>query len=537
MDQQELVRQVLHDLPDVPEAPVEGRYLTTAEAEAIVEETIEHVQRTGAAREYVYLNGHRRRLTVSLTMIPKAEGSNATCLDIGCYGYMAFWAWRHLGYARVLGIEMRPGEAPVLTRSIEMGGQRLDLEIRNFNITEESWPLEGNFDTILFFETLEHVDRDPSGVMLNVTRRMTRDSILIISVPNAISYKTLQEFLTGAPPWTYWFFHPDLNHEPRHSFEYTPIFFKIFLRAAGLAERAFRTICAYVERKAVEDIFEIGATMSIEPRMFGETMIVQARKVDDEPLFRYPDCIYDGDHYYRSTFPVLSDRLGAARLAIADRSKQAERTVQEVRQQAEEAEQRARAAEAVAREAEALCESYRTKLDEAATNVQRADAARQEAEQRVRAAEAVAQEALEARDAANSKARVAAARSREAMFLCENYRTKLDEAATDVQQADAARREAEQQADAARREAEQQADAARREAGEAEQRADAARREAEQRADAAEALYQAINRSTFWRVTGPFRRLGSRFPGTTSRVRRVLARPARFCRGIVSRDR
>jgi hypothetical protein len=55
---------------------------------------------------------------------------------------------------------------------------------------------------------------------------------------------------------------------------------------------------------------------------------------------------------------------------------------------------------------------------------------------------------------------------------------------------------------------------------------------AEQRARAAEALYQAINRSTFWRVTGPFRRVGSRFPVTTARVRRVLAAPVRWCRYI-----
>ncbi len=99
-----------------------------------------------------------------------------------------------------------------------------------------------------------------------------------MSAPNAVSYKTLQEHLTGMPPWTYWFFHPDLSREPRHVFKYTPFVLKVLVQASGLQESAFRTICAYSDRNAVDDIFEIGEELSIDPRLFGETMIVQARK-------------------------------------------------------------------------------------------------------------------------------------------------------------------------------------------------------------------------------------------------------------------
>ena len=219
MEQRELIEQVVDDLLTTPEVPMEGRYLSLAEAEAIVDETIDYVRNCGEAAEYVYSNGHRRRLAVSLTMIPFAESADASCLDVGCYGYMAFWAWRNLGYARVEGIEMRPDvNAPVLSRCIQICGQRLDLKIHNFNITQPEWPIQSTFDTILFLETLEHVDSDPSGVLLKVTQRMHRESLLVISVPNAVSYKTLQEFMAGAPPWVSWFFHPDLKHEPRHSF-------------------------------------------------------------------------------------------------------------------------------------------------------------------------------------------------------------------------------------------------------------------------------------------------------------------------------
>ncbi len=334
MDQQELIRDVISDLKSTPERPKEGRYLSLAEAENILDSTIEHVRKTGSATEYFYLTAHRRRLSISLTMIPYAESADATCLDIGCYGYMAFWAWHYLGYARVEGIEMRPDiDQPILTRSIEMEGRCLELKSYNFNITRSDWPLEGVYDTVLFFETLEHVDQDPSGVLLNVTRCMHRDSILVTSVPNSVSYKTLREFIAGAPPWVYWFFHPDLGHEPRHSFEYTPIFFKMALRSSGLTDVAFRTICAFAEPEHVTDLYEIGATLSIDASLFGDTMLVQARKTSDEPLFRYPDCLYSSDRYYRSTNPAIEERLTRARSTYEDKRDVA---VQEARRLFEE---------------------------------------------------------------------------------------------------------------------------------------------------------------------------------------------------------
>ena len=363
---------VLADIPSVPEAPTQGRYLSMAEADAIVAATIHHSRLSESAQEYEYLKGHRHRLAESLTMIPKAESANASCLDIGCYGYMAFWAWRHLGYAKVEGIEMRPGETAKIVREVEIDGERLSINVHNFDISQPEWPLEGTFDTLLFFETLEHVTQDPSGVMLNVTRRMTPASTLVISVPNAVSYKTLQEFMSGAPPWTYWFFQPDLTHEPRHSFEYTPIFFKILLRSAGLKELAFRTITAYVQPDTVQNYFEIGRALSVEPRMFGETMIAQARKVSEEPLFRYPDCIYDAGRYYESTYPLLRPGLDAACEAFLKKMSVDETQLREAQERASEAvrserEAQERASEAVRSEREALflCDIYRTKLDAA----------------------------------------------------------------------------------------------------------------------------------------------------------------------------
>jgi 2-polyprenyl-3-methyl-5-hydroxy-6-metoxy-1,4-benzoquinol methylase len=528
--QTDLVRQVLAEIDTIPEAPLQGRYLSLLEADAIVSRTIEHVQRTGSAREYVYLNGHRKRLAASLAMIPMAESETASCVDIGCYGYTAFWAWRHLGYSRVEGIEMCPGEPAIIERTVEMDGERLALRVHNFDISQPEWPLEGSFDTLLFFETLEHVAHDPSGVMLNVTRRMAPESTLVMSVPNAVSYKTLQEFMTGAPPWTYWFFHPDLSHEPRHSFEYTPIFFKILLRCAGLSENAFRTIAAYADQCTVDEYAEIGRALSVESRLFGETMIVQARKSAEKPLFRYPDCIYDGDRYYRSTYPLLREHLDKARgnfmatvLGRGSERQEAERKINKL-------EDELRQAIAAQREALFLCDTYRAKAEAAVAEQQRLAG---EADCRVDQAVAERQDAERKIIKLEDELRQAIAAQREALFLCDAYQAKAEAAVAEqqrlageadcrVEQAVAERARAAEDRSSARV---REITAVMRETAFLCETYRARMEEMSERAARAQADYECIVHSTFWRLSGPLRRALAPFPGFRARLRR-LGRPA-----------
>lgn len=313
MTQEQIIVDALDSLKTTPEAPVDGEYLTADEAASIVGRTITQVEAAGDEVEFQYLSGHRRRLTATLTMIPKASRPDARFLDIGCYGYMAYWAFHFLGYAHVEGVEWQPDRAQVVEeRPVSFEGDSFAFAVHNFDISQEAWPLDGIYDTVILLETLEHINHDPSGVLANVTARLAPEAVFVISVPNCVSYKTLEEFMTGAPPWTYWFFHPDLRHEPRHAFEYTPIFLKALLRAAGLHETAFVTICAYRDIESLQDIFSVGAALSVEPRFFGDTMIVQTRLSPDGSVVRFPDLIYDRDGYYRSSYPLLAPRLHAA---------------------------------------------------------------------------------------------------------------------------------------------------------------------------------------------------------------------------------
>jgi hypothetical protein len=86
----------------------------------------------------------------------------------------------------------------------------------------------------------------------------------------------------------------------------------MLLYAAGFEERSFEVIYAYSDTEAERDIIEIAEALSIERASFGETMMIQAVKVADEALVRFPDVLYSSDGYYRSTFPILRPVLEAA---------------------------------------------------------------------------------------------------------------------------------------------------------------------------------------------------------------------------------
>ncbi|MEX0875963.1 MAG: methyltransferase domain-containing protein [Phycisphaerales bacterium] len=312
MNQQWLIENVLGNLDRIPTSPRDdGReYLSYAHAQRIVDETVEYLGANAQETEYDYIRGHRTRLAHTLTMIPKARGDDESLLDVGCYGYMALWAREHLGYARVVGIEWHPdNDEPVIERQLTIGEASITLRSHNFDISGSKWPIEDEFDCVLLLEVLEHINHDPMGVMEQINARLKAEGTLVMSVPNAISYKAFKEFLVGMPPWTYWFYEPDLSHEPRHCFEYTPIVFKSLITAAGLRENAFRTIYAYSRPEKESETLEIAEALGFHARSFGETMIINATKARSGVPLRYPDVLYSPDGYYKHVHPQLQQRL------------------------------------------------------------------------------------------------------------------------------------------------------------------------------------------------------------------------------------
>lgn len=314
MNQSWLIEHVIDALPALPASPHSAKsdraYLTRREAEDIVDATLDRLGAHAEEGEYTYMRGHRTRLIETLTMIPRAEGPGARLLDVGSYGYMAHWAKAHLGYEEVVGIEWHPGrDEPVIDRTLRIGEDEVLLRSHNLDIREPEWDVGDGFDTVLFFEVLEHIDTDPMGVMERLNRVLRMGGTLVMSVPNAVSYKTLREFLVGMPPWTYWFYEPDLAHEPRHCFEYTPLVFLSLLVAAGMETDAFRTIYAYSTPEQEAPLLGVAEALGFDHASFGETMIAHATKAREGVALRYPDVLYSPEGYYRSVYPRLEALL------------------------------------------------------------------------------------------------------------------------------------------------------------------------------------------------------------------------------------
>ena len=317
--QTEEARAALDLFSSLPKHPQSGDYLNMAEAQEIVDETLRFVEEKGDPIELVYLKGHRKRLIETLQVVPKALSPEAKFLDVGCYGYFGLWACRNLGYATAVGTEMpREDETLKATRKVVLGQQSVDMEVYHFDLTDDTWPFDEEFDTVICLEVLEHVDHDPSGVLDRLRDRLKMGGTLVLSGPNGVSYKTLGEMFSGMPPWTYWFYNPDLSHEPRHSLEYTPFTNALMLRAAGFSHDSFKTIDAYNERADVSDIYEIAGEMGFDVVNFGDTMISTATKVKQEAIIRFPDAIYSGKNYYESTWPLVEETRRVAMQRFAD---------------------------------------------------------------------------------------------------------------------------------------------------------------------------------------------------------------------------
>ncbi|MCZ8081340.1 MAG: methyltransferase domain-containing protein [Rhodobacteraceae bacterium] len=397
MDDSATMQWVLGTIESAPLARMDGAHLSMSAAEGIVAAALDVLRAAdGDPVQLRYLTGHARRLAHTLTMIPPAPRSGARLLDVGCYGLMAYWAAKYLGYEEVVGIELLPDVAEsIVQRRVEIGTEVFEFPVHNLNITQAEWPLVGPFDTVLLLETLEHVNEDPSGVLTRIVALLVDDGVLVASVPNCLSYRGLEEILTGAPPWVYWFFHPDLRHEPRHAFEYTPIFFKAILRAAGLCEEAFRTVCAYRDRTELDELFAIGALMSIPEELFGEVMITLVRKDITLPVQRHPAAIYDPDRYYEAIWPMLQPRKKTAIAKIIDALSEISRSRAEVVEKS----QRLAQTEAQLAEALSLADEWRAQAREAVA----------QKSQRLAQTEAQLAEALSLADAWRAQAREAVA--------------------------------------------------------------------------------------------------------------------------------
>ena len=96
----------------------------------------------------------------------------------------------------------------------------IKLKVNICNIEKDQLETENNStDVVLLLEVIEHFSQDPMAVMMEINRILKTDGILIISTPNAISWRALLSLLLGKNPVSEPYNGNDTN---RHNRLYSP---------------------------------------------------------------------------------------------------------------------------------------------------------------------------------------------------------------------------------------------------------------------------------------------------------------------------
>ncbi len=124
-----------------------------------------------------------------LTAIKKGAHDSFRVLDIGCgCGSTMLEIKNRYKNVEVYGVEIEPAPSKIAA-SI--------ATVYNIDIEQEELPLTDNgFDYILCGDVLEHL-KDPWTVVRDLRKRLTKDGILIASIPNIMHISVIMDLIAG----------------------------------------------------------------------------------------------------------------------------------------------------------------------------------------------------------------------------------------------------------------------------------------------------------------------------------------------------
>ena len=131
-------------------------------------------------------------------------------LDVGCVGQVEVWA-RHeyikkLKPSMLIGVDIVKADKP-------------NVECKNLCLEEDAqymFDKYGKFEIIVMFDVIEHIDN--TGAIINNLRKLTdKDTLILISTPNAISPKWLNQMQSIGktkinPDHIHWFCYQTLSY-------------------------------------------------------------------------------------------------------------------------------------------------------------------------------------------------------------------------------------------------------------------------------------------------------------------------------------
>jgi len=245
-----------------------------------------------------YLRFHLERLVRTAQLIPPPQ-SRSSVLELGCYMQLTPALQELCGYQSVRGAYLGPSGQSERKRAMIARQEVFACEIDLFDAERDRFPYtDESFELVLACELLEHLQRDPMHMLLEIRRVLEPEGILLLTTPNCAGATAVARTLLGdRNPYTFSSY-PSPENEDReqaalHIREYTAAEIGELLRSAGFSVETLFTehIPGFPETGWVNEILE---THRLPTDFRGEQIYCLARKTPGAKIVRYPEFLYVG---------------------------------------------------------------------------------------------------------------------------------------------------------------------------------------------------------------------------------------------------
>lgn len=190
-----------------------------------------------------YFQQHSDRIVHTLALTPTGTPRDAI-LELGCYLHITPALKHLLGYGEVRGSYLGPVGETDYRRVRSRTGDVFECLIDLFNVECDRFPYPDElFSTVLCCELLEHLQLDPMHMLIEIHRVLQPNGALVLTTPNAVSWRAVYSVLQGMHPGLYSPFPRPENagSQPRHAREYTPEEVSLLLTDAGFVIHRLET--------------------------------------------------------------------------------------------------------------------------------------------------------------------------------------------------------------------------------------------------------------------------------------------------------
>jgi SAM-dependent methyltransferase len=223
--------------------------------------------------------------------------SSGKCLELGANPYfitllLKFFTSLDLSLANYFG----PNFSAVATQRVTIRNphsgkiETHSMEFSHFNIEDEPFPFpSAAFDVVLLCEVIEHLQRDPVKVLLEIERILRHNGVLVVTTPNVSRLENVARMLAGAN-----IYDPYSGYGPygRHNREYNKDELVRLLEYCGYKVEIM--FSADVHANLTQNFFPIDqliAVVNARENDLGQYLFVRARKAMP-PKRRRPAWLY-----------------------------------------------------------------------------------------------------------------------------------------------------------------------------------------------------------------------------------------------------